>query len=105
MLRSRVSPNSFEKPKNFDLKGFVSQSESSQNMPAEVLIRKNQALALRKKYITEEINADWDLMRLNYSNNDELIENLLWYASDVVVVSPRSVRDEIISRCREVFNG
>jgi proteasome accessory factor B len=98
-------PNSFEKPKNFDLKVFVSQSESSQNMPAEVLIRKNQALALRKKYITEEINADWDLMRLNYSNNDELIENLLWYASDVVVVSPQSVRDEILSRCREVFNG
>lgn len=98
-------PNSFEKPKNFDLKDFVSQSASSQSIPAEVLIRKNQALALRKKYITEEINADWDLMRLSYSNSDELIENLLWYASDVVVVSPQSVRDEILSRCREVFNG
>lgn len=99
------SPNSFVKPEDFDLKKFVSHLESKFEGSAEVLVRKNQALALRNKHQAEEVDSDWDLMRLGYSIEDELIETLLWYGSDVVVISPESIRIKILTACKEFTNG
>jgi proteasome accessory factor B len=69
-----------------------------------VRIRKNQALALRKRYKVEEINSDWDQVFIDYIFEEDLIESLLWYGSNVVVISPQTIRDQIINRAKGLIN-
>jgi proteasome accessory factor B len=69
------------------------------------LVRKNQALALRKKYEVEEMDSEWDRMAFEYLIADELIESLLWFGSDVIVLSPESIREKLIANCEELVNG
>jgi proteasome accessory factor B len=71
---------------------------------AEVRIRKNQALALRKRYKVEEIDSDWDQVFIDYIFEEDLIESLLWYGSNVVVISPQTIRDQIINRAKGLIN-
>ena len=71
---------------------------------AEVRIRKNQALALRKRYKVEEIDSDWDQVFIDYIFEEDLIESLLWYGSNVVVISPKTIRDQIINRAKGLIN-
>jgi proteasome accessory factor B len=69
-----------------------------------VRIRKNQALALRKRYKVEEIDSDWDQVFIDYIFEEDLIESLLWYGSNVVVISPQTIRDQIINRAKGLIN-
>ena len=70
-----------------------------------ILVRKNQALALRKKYEVDELDSEWDRMEFEYFIADELIESLLWFGSDVIVLSPESIRKKLIANCEELVNG
>ena len=67
-------------------------------------IRKNQALALRKRFKVEEIDSDWDQVFIDYIFEEDLIESLLWYGSNVVVISPKTIRDQIINRAKGLIN-
>jgi proteasome accessory factor B len=67
---------------------------------AEIRIRKNQALALRKRYEVIEVDAEWDKVFIDYNFEEDLIESLLWYGSNLVVLSPKTIRDQIITRVK-----
>jgi proteasome accessory factor B len=97
--------NSFLKPKDFDLKEFLAGSAPNAQSHVVILVRKNQALALRKKYEVEEMDSEWDRMAFEYLIADELIESLLWFGSDVIVLSPESIREKLIANCEELVNG
>jgi len=97
--------NSFLKPKDFDVKEFLRSSQPNTKSHVVILVRKNQALALRKKYEVKEIDSEWDRMEFEYLMVDELIESLLWFGSDVVVLSPKSIREKLIANCEELVNG
>ena len=97
--------NSFLKPKDFDVKEFLRSSQPNTKSHVVILVRKNQALALRKKYEVKEIDSEWDRMEFEYLMVDELIESLLWFGSDVVVLSPKSIREKLIANCEELING
>jgi len=97
--------NSFLKPKDFNVKEFLRSSQPNTKSHVVILVRKNQALALRKKYEVKEIDSEWDRMEFEYLMVDELIESLLWFGSDVVVLSPKSIREKLIANCEELVNG
>ena len=44
-------------------------------------------------------------MEFEYCIADELIESLLWFGSDVIVLSPESIRKKLIANCEELVNG
>ena len=96
---------SFKKPPEFDLIKFLSNSRSEQEMQAQVLVRKEQAHVLRSKYTTKEINEEWDLMSIPYIYEQEIIETILWYGTNIIVDSPASLRSEVISRLKVIVNG
>ena len=96
---------SFKKPPEFDLIKFLSNSRSEQEMQAQVLVRKEQAHVLRSKYTTKEINEEWDLMLIPYIYEQEIIETILWYGTNIIVDSPASLRSEVISRLKVIANG
>jgi proteasome accessory factor B len=96
---------SFKKPPEFDLIKFLSNSRSEQEMQAQVLVRKEQVYVLRSKYSTKEINEEWDLMLIPYIYEQEIIETILWYGTNIIVDSPASLRSEVISRLKVIANG
>ena len=97
--------NSFLKPNDFDLKEFLAGSAPTAQSHVVILVRKNQVLALRKKYEVEEVDSEWDRMEFEYLIADELIESLLWFGADVIVLSPESIRGKLIANCEELVNG
>lgn len=96
---------SFKKPPDFDLIKFLSNSRSEQEIQAQVYVRKEQAHVLRSKYSAKEINEEWDLMSIPYIYEQEIIETILWYGTNIIVDSPTSLRSEVISRLKVIANG
>jgi len=96
---------SFKKPPEFDLIKFLSNSRSEQEILAKVYVRKEQVHVLRSKYSTKEINEEWDLMSIPYIYEQEIIETILWYGTNIIVDSPASLRSEVISRLKVIANG
>ena len=97
-------PNGFSKPENFVLKKFLADTKPDTENNVVILVRKNQALALRRRYHTDEVNSEWDRMKFKYLMVDELIESLLWFASDVVVLEPESIRKKLLANCEELID-
>jgi len=96
---------SFKKPPEFDLIKFLSNSRSEQEILAKVYVRKEQAHVLRSKYSAKEINEEWDLMSIPFIYEQEIIETILWYGTNIIVDSPASLRSEVISRLKVIANG
>ena len=94
----------FTKPAEFKLSTFIEGLNAPTTSKAAVRIRKNQVLALRKRYKVEEIDSDWDQVFIDYIFEEDLIESLLWYGSNVVVISPKTIRDQIINRAKALIN-
>ena len=68
-------------------------------------VRKNQGHALRSKYVVTEIDDEWDQMSLEYGFDQEIIQTILWYGSNVLVEKPENLRLDIKSRLKELING
>lgn len=96
--------NSFDKPSGFTIAKFIDDLNSKTTSQAQVRVRKNQALTLRTRYNAVEIDTDWDELYIDYIYEEDLIETLLWYGSNLVVISPKSIRDQIINRASELIH-
>jgi len=103
-IKSTSKANGFTKPSNFKLSVFKESINAPTISKAEIKVRKNQALALRRRYEVEELDSDWDKLSIDYSFEEDLIETLLWYGSNIVVISPKSIRDQIINRVKGLIN-
>ena len=99
------SKNSFSKPEGFDLKAFIETSSKAEEVTAQILVRKNQALSLRNQFAVTEIDDEWDQMQIVFHNQEELIERVLWYLDSVKVISPSELRDEVLKRLKAFVNG
>ena len=69
------------------------------------MVRKNQALSLRDQFSVTEIDEEWDLMRVNFNSQEEMIERVLWYLDSIKVISPNDLRNEILNRLKGLANG
>ena len=103
-IRATSKAQAFDKPSEFKLSAFLEDINAPTTSKAEVRIRKNQALALRKRHKVEEVDSEWDKLFIDYIFEEDLIESLLWYGSNLVVISPTSIRDQIINRAKGLMN-
>ena len=103
-IKAISKSQSFTKPVDFKLSTFIEGMNGATKSQTEVRIRKNQALAIRKRHKVEEIDSDWDQVFIDYVYEEDLIESLLWYGSNVVVISPKTIRDQIIKRVKGLIN-
>ena len=88
-------PNGFKKPENFDLRKYLEKINKEELVLAEILVRKEQAFALRSKYAVSDFDDDWDLMDLPYNYEPEIIETILWHGENLIVLKPESLRKSI----------
>jgi proteasome accessory factor B len=103
-IRATSKAQGFAKPSEFKLSAFLEDINAATASKAEIKIRKNQALALRKRHKVEEVDSEWDKLFIDYIFEEDLIESLLWYGSNLVVISPTSIRDQIINRAKGLMN-
>jgi proteasome accessory factor B len=103
-IRATSKAQAFDKPSEFKLSAFLEDINSPTTSKAEVRIRKNQALALRKRHKVEEVDSEWDKLFIDYIFEEDLIESLLWYGSNLVVISPTSIRNQIVNRAKGLMN-
>lgn len=103
-IRATSKAQGFAKPSEFKLSAFLEDINAPTTSKAEVRIRKNQALALRKRHKVEEVDSEWDKLFIDYIFEEDLIESLLWYGSNLVVISPTSIRNQIVNRAKGLMN-
>lgn len=65
---------------------------------AVLAVRKGKAPQLRNGASVTEKNADWDRVELEYRSEENLIQRVLWYGTDVIVEAPLELRQAVISR-------
>lgn len=71
---------------------------SAQLKNAVLSIRKGKAPQLRTSANISEKNADWDTVKVSYRSEENLLQRILWYGTDVIVEEPIDLRKELISR-------
>lgn len=98
-------PGDFAKPSDFDLSLFLNGDHSEIKSTAVIKVRKNQALSLRSKFGYTEIDSEWDHISIDYKFKEDLIENLLWYGDSVIVITPTTLKEEIVERAKRLLNG
>jgi proteasome accessory factor B len=104
-LKKVGKESSFTKPSEFDLATFLTSTRSAKKEIAVLRVRKNQGHALRSKYAVTEIDDEWDQMNLEYGFDQEIIQTILWYGSNVLVEKPAKLRTDIKSRLKELISG
>ena len=100
-IEEEGKPGSFEIPADFELQKMIASTQ--EKFTAMLYLRAGKALNLRNRSSIQEKKSDipgWDLISLNYRDSERLIEEVLWYADDVVLVSPPELREEVLTRLK-----
>jgi proteasome accessory factor B len=89
-------------PDGVDLTTLVSDVDSgSAGPPARLRVRRGRGIGLRSQAIdVTGYDADWDLLSVPYVDGDRLVDDVLPYGADVVVVEPAEARIAMIRRLR-----
>ncbi len=101
------APGSYEVPEGTDMKDLARGLFPAPPDEAAVLrIRKGRGLSLRRlaEKVTP-IDDELDEVAIRYSSNWELASEVASYGPDVVVVSPPSVRDAVVTRLKAAASG
>lgn len=105
-ITSSISKNGRAQAFEIDQAALLEQDQAfeAKFQTAVVSVRKGKAPQLRKGADVEEINSDWDLLRITYQSREAIIQRLLWYGTDVIVKEPLDLRTEIIARLEKAVS-
>jgi proteasome accessory factor B len=95
----------FTKPESINVPGFFGDESNSKSQSAVLRIRKGSALTLRAKYEIKAFDEDWDEIKIPYSFDQEMIETILWYGTDVHLISPIELKQKLIKNLKELVDG
>jgi proteasome accessory factor B len=76
----------------------VQQNQEVQNQQLQAYIRIGKCNNLRKEGIISPKNGEWDKIELPFTDQEQMIRDLLWNGDDVQVIAPNQLKDELLSR-------
>jgi proteasome accessory factor B len=76
----------------------VQQNQEVQNQRLQAYIRIGKCNNLRKEGIISPKNGEWDKIDLPFTDQEQMIRDLLWNGDDVQVIAPIQLKDEILLR-------
>ena len=88
----------FEAPEDFDVVTFLETELFEPTSQATVMIRKGKGHTLRQGAITVSSDDEFDFCDVSFNSIEKFLDVILWHGDDVVVLSPLSLRDEVIAR-------
>ena len=101
VLKVQGRPGSYEIPKDIDVSGAFSRSTDLRT--AQIFLRDGRGLNLRNRanpLVDNETPIGWQKFEISYRDHQRFVEEVLWYGDDVVVETPRELRDEIIGHLK-----
>jgi proteasome accessory factor B len=97
--------DAFEKPDNFNVGNFLKEESNSVSLVSKLQVRKGAALSLRKKFTVKDLDSEWDLMDIPYTNEQELLEMVLWHGTDLKLIEPAALRQLLVANLESYLNG
>ena len=94
-VKEQGKGSSYEIPENFSMHDQL-QSRTRKHL-AQLLVRKGKAHQLRKHAQVQESLDEWDQLQYQYSDEKELVRDLLWHRDDVKIVGPAEVIEAVKS--------
>ena len=92
---------SFEIPEGFDVFGSLENDELVN--VATIDIRKGKAHLLRVSADSCIDKGEWEQITIKYFNYQLFVDQILWHGSDVLVIEPVSLRNEVIKTLEEII--
>lgn len=96
-LSTKGRAGNYEAPTSFSVEGHLLETRSQQI--AEIYLRSGRALALRTRsteIFDEKTPPGWQLVSIEFRDQERMAEEILWYAEDAVVLKPASLRTSVI---------
>ena len=90
---------SYEIPATFSVENYLLEARTEKSV--ELYLRSGRALGLRNRAVEvpdESAPMDWQRVSISYQDQERLIEEILWYADDAVVLEPEEIRISVINR-------
>ncbi|MFM9015850.1 MAG: helix-turn-helix transcriptional regulator [Candidatus Nanopelagicus sp.] len=97
--------DAFEKPDNFNVGNFLKGESNSVSLVSKIQVRKGAALSLRNKFTVKDLDSEWDLMDIPYTNEQELLEMVLWHGTDLKLVEPTALRQLLVANLESYLSG
>ena len=97
--------DAFEKPDNFNVGNFLKEESNSVSLVSKLQVRKGAALSLRNKFTVKDLDSEWDLMDIPYTNEQELLEMVLWHCTDLKLIEPAALRQLLVANLKSCLNG
>lgn len=97
--------DAFEKPDNFNVGNFLKEESNSVSLVSKLQVRKGAALSLRNKFKVKDLDSEWDLMDIPYTNEQELLEMVLWHGTDLKLIEPAALRQLLVANLESYLNG
>lgn len=97
--------DAFEKPDNFNVGNFLKEESNSVSLVSKLQVRKGAALSLRNKFTVQDLDSEWDLMDIPYTNEQELLEMVLWHGTDLKLIEPAALRQLLVANLKSFLNG
>ena len=94
-VKEQGKGSSYEIPENFSMHDQL-QSRTRKHL-AQLLVRKGKAHQFRKHAQVQESLDEWDQLQYQYSDEKELVRDLLWHRDDVKIVGPAEVIEAVKS--------
>lgn len=76
----------------------VQQNQEVQNQRLQAYIRIGKCNNLRKEGIISPKNGEWDKIDIPFTDQEQMIRDLLWNGDDVQVIAPNQLKDELLLR-------
>ncbi len=95
----------FEVPPQFYLVDFLQTNIFEPVDSALVAIRHGKGHVLRRQATITETGEEFDRCQIPFSNLSQFVEVLLWHGNDVIVISPDSLRSQIILALERVVEA
>lgn len=97
--------DAFEKPVYFNVGNFLKEESNSVSLVSKLQVRKGAALSLRNKFTVKDLDSEWDLMDIPYTNEQELLEMVLWHGTDLKLIEPAALRQLLVANLESYLNG
>ncbi|CAB4558528.1 unannotated protein [freshwater metagenome] len=97
--------DAFEKPSDFNLNHYLPNDHRENMLPAILRVRNGKANILRSLGSVSNFDAEWDTLNIDYEDKIEFVKKILWFGTDVIVVSPLEIKNEVISQLSKSSNG
>lgn len=99
---------SYVVPPGTDLRELTSAlAPAPQDLTARLLVRRGAALGLRRRTRPAEgaTPQGWDLVEVSFGRDGSLVDEVLSYGADVIVVDPPELREWVIQGLKEVASS